>query len=181
MMILTRKNNIYWITSTAIFIALLVVAQVVTSAFGNTLVTGSVNNLLMILSVMLLGLSSGVTVAVLSPIIAKLIGIGPLWSLIPFIIAGNLVLVLLWHFIGNRRIGKAYLAHILALVVAAVAKFLVLYISIVRIAVPFLLGLPEKQAAVISGMFSVSQLFTATIGGVLATLILPVLRKAIKK
>jgi uncharacterized membrane protein len=176
-----RNSSVFWVTSTAIFIALLVVAQVVTSAFGNTIVTGSVNNLLMILAVMLLGLSSGVTVATISPILAKLIGIGPLWSLIPFIIAGNLVLVLIWNFLGKRHIGKKYLAHILALAAAAVAKFLVLYIGIVRVAVPFLLGLPEKQAAVISGMFSVPQLITATIGGVLATLMLPVLEKAVKK
>jgi hypothetical protein len=180
-MMMNRKSKAFWLTSTAIFIALLVVAQVVTSGFGNTIVTGSVNNLLMILSVMLLGLSSGVTVAVLSPIIAKLIGIGPLWSLIPFILLGNLTLVLIWNFMGKRQSWKPYFALRIALTVAAVAKFLVLYIGIVRIAVPFLLGLPEKQAAVISGMFSVSQLATAAIGGVFAVWLLPVLSKAIKK
>ncbi len=92
---LNEKSKVYWITSTAIFIALLVVAQTVTSVFGNQLVTGSVNNLLMIVSVMMLGLTSGLSVAVVSPVMAKLLGIGPLWSLIPFIIAGNLTLILI--------------------------------------------------------------------------------------
>ncbi len=101
MIVLNGKSKVYWITSTAIFIALLVVAQTITSALGNQLVTGSVNNLLMIVTVMTLRLASGLTVAVASPVLAKLLGIGPLWGLIPFIIAGNLTLILIWHFIGN--------------------------------------------------------------------------------
>ncbi len=178
-MILNGKSKVYWITSTAVFIALLVAAQTATSAFGNQLVTGSINNLLMIVSVMTLGLASGMTVAVVSPVMAKLIGIGPLWSLIPFVLAGNLTLILIWHFIGNRKTGNSRLTRIIALICAAAGKFLVLYIGIVRIAVPVFLGLPEKQAAVISNMFSIPQLFTTLIGGVLAAVILPVLQKAI--
>lgn len=175
------KGKTYWIASTAVFIALLVVAQIATSALGNTLVTGSINNMLMIISVMSLGLSSGFTVAVLSPILAKLLGIGPLWSLIPFILLGNITLILIWHFVGNRKIVNQHVAHIIALVCAAVCKFLVLYIGIVKIAIPTFLALPPQQATVISGMFSISQLFTALIGGVLATIILAPLQKAIGK
>ena len=181
MIVLDGKGKVYWITSTAIFIAMLVVAQTITSALGNQLVTGSVNNLLMIVTVMTLGLASGLTVAVVSPVLAKLLGIGPLWSLIPFIIAGNLTLIMIWHFICNRKTGNGHAARIIALICAAVGKFLVLYIGIVRIAVPMLLGLPEKQAAVLSNMFSIPQLFTALIGGALAVVILPVLQKAINK
>jgi uncharacterized membrane protein len=180
MTIMKNSGKVFWITSTAIFIALLVVVQTVTSAFGNQLVTGSVNNLLMIVSVMTLGLASGVTVAVTSPILAKLLGIGPLWSLVPFIIAGNVTLILIWHFIGSRKTGNGHIARIAALVCAAAGKFLVLYAGIVRIAVPVLLGLPEQQAAAVSNMFSIPQLFTALIGGALAAAILPVLQKAIK-
>lgn len=180
-MIVNKKNKTYWITSTAIFIALLVVAQTVTSAFGNQLVTGSINNLLIIVSVMTLGLASGLTAAAVSPILAKLLGIGPLWSLIPFIIAGNLTLILIWHFLGKVKARNGHAARIAALICAAVGKFLVLYVGIVKIAVPVFLNLPEKQAAVISNMFSIPQLFTALIGGALAALILPVLKKATDK
>ena len=67
------------------------------------------------------------------------------------------------------------------MICAAVGKFLVLYIGIVRIAVPMLLGLPEKQAAVMSNMFSIPQLFTAIAGGALAVIILPILQKAINR
>ena len=172
---------ITWITRTAVFIALLVVLQAATAPLGNTIVTGSIVNLLLILAVMICGLSSGITVAAVSPVTAKLFGIGPLWSLIPFIIIGNIVLVILWHFIGNINIKHKQIPHILALIAAAVAKFLVLYFGIVRIAVPILLGLPERQAAVLSGLFSIPQLITASIGGVVAVLALPSLTKAVKK
>ncbi len=93
--------------------------------------------------------------------------------------AGNVTLVLIWFFLGSRRTGREYIGYIAALVCAAAAKFLVLYIGIVKIAVPVLSGLPEKQAAVISSMFSIPQLFTALAGGAFAAAILPALRRAL--
>jgi len=178
-MTLSSKRNLLWITRTAIFIALLIVLQVATAPLGNIIVTGSIVNLLLIVSVMTYGLASGLTVAAISPVMAKFLGIGPLWSLIPFIAAGNIVLVLLWHFIGNQCIGRKYAAYIVALFCAAVSKFLVLYIGIVQIAVPVFLGLQEQQAAVISNMFSIPQLVTALVGGTFAIILFPRLKKAI--
>lgn len=174
------KERTLWITRTAVFFALLVVLQAATGALGSTIITGSVVNMLLIVSVMTCGMMSGLCVAVISPIMAKLIGVGPLWSLIPFIVAGNIILVLIWHFIGNRRWGHKYTAPIIALAAVATAKFLVLYLGIVQIAVPFLLRLPAPQAAVISSMFSIPQLLTALLGGGVALLVLSPLKKAIR-
>ena len=179
-MLMDNKRKILWITHTAIFIALLIVLQAATAPLGNPIITGSIVNLLLIISVMTCGLSSGLTVSVVSPVIAKFLGIGPLWALIPFIAAGNMVLVLLWHFIGNRSIGgKKYTAYIVALIVAAIVKFIVLYVGIVQIAVPIFLGLPEPQAAIISNIFSIPQLITALVGGALAVVLFPRLKKAV--
>lgn len=178
--IMEQKHRILWITRTAILIALLIVLQAATTSMGSPLITGSIVNMLLVISVMTCGLSSGLWVAVVSPVIAKMLGIGPLWALIPFIAAGNVVLVVLWHLIGSMRIGgKRHTAGLAALVAAAVAKFLVLYIGIVRVAVPMFLNLPDKQAAVISNMFSIPQLVTALAGGALALLLIPRLKKAI--
>lgn len=175
------NKRILWITRTAVLTALLIVMQAVTSAFGNTLITGSIVNLMLIISVMTCGSATGLTVAILSPIFAKLFGIGPLWSLIPFIIAGNIILILIWHFIGNRKAAKPITMYIIAMVIASISKFAVLYLTIVKIAVPILLKLPEPQASVISATFSIPQLFTASIGGILAILILPVLKRAVNE
>jgi len=176
---LNTKNKVLWTTRTAVFIALLVVLQTATASLGNIIVTGSIVNMLLVVSVMTCGLASGLSVAAVSPIMAKLIGIGPLWSLIPFIIAGNMVLVILWHYIGNRKTGRKLAAYITALICAAIAKFLVLYIGIVRIAIPVFLDLPFTQAAVITYMFSIPQLVTALVGGTMATTLLPTMNKAI--
>ena len=177
---MNNKEKILWITHTAIFIALLIVLQAATAPMGNVIITGTIVNMLLIVSVMTCGFASGFSVAIISPVIAKFFGIGPLWILIPFIAAGNIVLILLWHFVGNQNIGHKYVAYITALITAATAKFFVLYIGIVKIAIPLFLGLPEQQASVISHIFSISQLITALAGGIIATMILPTLKKAIR-
>ncbi len=174
-----NRKRILWITQTAVFIALLIVLQAVTASFGNTMLTGTVVNLLLIVSVMTCGLASGISVAAVSPVIAKLIGIGPFWVLIPFIAVGNILLVLIWHFIGKRNTRRRYGTYLAAMTTAAVAKFLVIYIGVVKIAVPLLLKLPEPQASVVSGAFSVPQLFTALAGGIIAAIVLPAIKKAL--
>lgn len=174
------NKKIFWITRTAILIAVLIVSQIATAPFGNTLITGSLVNLVLVVSVMTSGMLTGLTVASLSPVFAKIIGIGPLWSIIPFIMLGNIIFVIIWHFIGNQHFRKKHLSYIIAMVIAAVSKFLILYVGIVRITVPFLLSLPEPQASVISMAFSIPQLITALIGGALAILVVPTIKKATK-
>ncbi len=173
------NNKVLWITRTAALTALLIVMQAATASLGNTLVTGSIVNLILIVSVMTCGVSTGITVGIISPVFAKIFGIGPFWSLIPFIIVGNIVLIILWHLIGNCKTKKIKLSYVIAMIVAAGAKFLVLYLGIVKLAIPVFLKLPEQKASVISNIFSIPQLITALIGGALALIILPVLKRAI--
>lgn len=174
-----NKKSIQWITRTAIFIALLVVIQVATAPLGAQLVTGSLVNLILIASVMTCGLSSGLTVAVISPVFAKLVGIGtPFWVIIPFIALGNGVLVVIWYFIGRKAFKDKLPGYLIALVTGAVVKFAVLYLSIVQLVVPLVLNLPAAKATAITASFSLPQLITALIGGVVAVLVLPILKKA---
>ena len=156
--------------------ALLVVLQAATAPMGNTLVTGTLVNALLIVTVRSCGLWPGVFVSVLSPVMAKLVGIGPLWSLIPFIALGNTTLVLVWHFPGKALLGRKKLAAAISLTAGALAKAAVLYLGIVKLAVP-MLELPQPQAAVISGMFSLPQLITALLGGIVALPICALLKK----
>ncbi|MCL2851496.1 MAG: ECF transporter S component [Defluviitaleaceae bacterium] len=176
--VINNRSRILWITRTAIFIALLIVMQAATAPLGNTLITGSLVNMMLVISVMLGGLWSGAAVSLLSPVLARFFGIGPFWVIVPFIMLGNLALVLVWHFIGNQDFGRR-LAYIAALVLGAAAKFLVLHVGVAEIAVPIILELPEPQATVISTIFSVPQLVTALIGGGIALIVLPILKKAV--
>ena len=171
------KNTTLWITRTAVFIALLIAWQAASAALGNQFVTGSGVNLILIVSVMICGVASGSCVALVSPVMAKMFGIGPLWGLIPFIALGNLAIVLVWHIVGNRTMGGKFTAYTVAAASGAVAKFLTLYLGIVKLAIPVILKIPEPQATVMSGMFSIPQLITALIGGSLAVILLPTLKK----
>lgn len=176
-----KENKTLWITRTAIFLALLVVVQYTTASLGNTLITGSLVNLILIVSVMTGGFGSGAVVAIASPVLAKLLGIGPLWELIPFIMLGNLSLVAVWYFLDKvLPIQQDFVRYAIDAVAGALVKFLVLYLTIVKIMVPFL-ALPEAKATVISATFSTPQLITALIGGAVAILILPPLKKALSK
>ncbi|MBQ7086391.1 MAG: ECF transporter S component, partial [Clostridia bacterium] len=66
-------------------------------------------------------------------------------------------------------------------VVAAFLKFLTLNMLIVKFLIPTVLKLPEKHAAVMSVNFGFMQCTTALIAGAIAVLIIPVIRKAVKK
>jgi hypothetical protein len=169
---LNKRWKVVWMTRTAVFIALLVVLQAVSIMAGNQFVTGTIVNTVLVVCVMTCGLSSGLTLAVISPFVAAFFGIGPHWALAPFIALGNVVLVLLWDIIGNRIGKKRFAGLITALVCAALAKFTVLFLCVVKIAVPFILKLEELKAAMISSMFSIPQLINALLGGTVALIII---------
>jgi len=181
MSVTNYKSRIKWITQSAVFIAVLMVAQAFTAQLGNRIITGSLVNLVLIISVMTCGLSVGISVSVVSPVLANLFGIGSgsFWTIIPFIIIGNVTLVFIWHYIGCVKRFNRKASYISSMVLAAVAKFAVLYIGIVRIAVPFMMNLPDTQTAIISNAFSLPQLFTAALGGTTAAVILPLLERAV--
>ena len=67
------KNKTRWITRTAVLLALLVIMQAVTKSAGQ-LVTGSCVNAVLAVSVLVAGLSTGLTVALVSPFAAFLLG-----------------------------------------------------------------------------------------------------------
>ena len=70
------NKKIRWIAETAVMLALLITLQVLTKPLGQ-LATGSFVNAILALTVLLAGVSSGVTVAVISPVCAFVLGIAP--------------------------------------------------------------------------------------------------------
>jgi hypothetical protein len=110
---------------------------------------------------------------------AKLMGIGPLWSFIPCLMAANAALVVTWHLVAPRGDKKIIWRYPAALVLAAGLKAFILFVTISKILIPFVLNLSEKQAATLSAMFSVNQLITASLGGMLAIAVVPTLKKAL--
>jgi len=172
-----KHKKVLWITRTAVLIALTVVLQAATLQLGNQIITGSIVNLMLIISVMTCGLPTGLAVGIFSPVMPTLLGFGPVWPVVPFIALGNMALVSAWHFIGNRKIGSIYVSYVIATIAGALVKFSILYFGIVRIAMPYILGLDRGH--IMSVLFSYPQLITASAGGVCAIILLPPLMKAI--
>ncbi len=180
------NKKIRWITETAIMLALLVTLQALTKGFGQ-LVTGSCVNAVLAVTVLVAGLSSGVTVALISPVLAYLLGIAPQILTVPAIMAGNTVYVLLLHFIAGPK-GTVLGQRIAAWFIAAAAKFATLYLIVVKVICGIMSEsllaagtLKEPMLKALPATFSWPQLITALIGGGIALVIVPVLRKALHK
>ena len=179
------RRRILWITRTAVLIALLVTLQWATAgtqAFAGQYITGSCVNCVLSVAALLGGLWSGIVVAILSPFCAFLLGIGPaLLQIVPCIALGNVALVLVLYFMLGTKTYPVW-RQAVGLGVAATVKFVTLYVAVVKVFIPLMgTALVQKQVAVFTAMFSWPQLVTALIGGVVALLILPVLKKAMKR
>ena len=179
------NKKLRWITETAIMLALLVSLQALTKGFGQ-LVTGACVNAILAITVLIAGFSSGLTVALVSPVLAFLLGIAPQILTVPAIMVGNTVYIVLLFVIAGKS--DNIVRKVIAWVVAAVAKFAALYAIVVGLICGVLAEglmaagtLKEPMLKALPATFSWPQLITALIGGAVALLIVPVLRKALKK
>lgn len=180
-----------WITRTGVLLALLLALQwatLGTKAFAGQYITGSLVNCVLAVSALTAGLSSGLVIALLSPIFAYLLGIAPQLVVVPAIMAGNCALVLVLWAVGR---GDAPMwRKAVAVVLAAVCKFVVLYLLVVQVicgvGASFLLGqsffgapvLLQPMIQALPLTFSWPQLITALIGGTLGVLVSRILGKA---
>ena len=177
--VLSMKQKALWITETAAMTALLIAMQALTKSSGQY-ATGCCVNAVLAITALVAGPWSGVVVAALSPFFAFLLGIGPqLLPIVPTIAAGNIVFVLLLRLIAGER-GEPRWRPWGALLVAAVGKFAVLYLLVVKLLCS-VLTLQQPQIDTFSVMFSYPQLVTALGGGGPAVLFAPHLRKALKR
>lgn len=181
-----RNQKVRWITTTGVMLALLVALQALTKPAGQ-FVTGSCVNAVLGVSALIGGLGCGLTVALISPILAYLLGIAPQILTVPVIMVGNSVFVVLLRLL-SRKNEKNIFAQVLAWLAAAVAKFAVLYLLVVKLIcdwlAPSLMEAGVLKAPMLKALpatFSWPQLVTALIGGAVALSIAPILRKALKQ
>ena len=177
------KTKVQWITRTGVLLAVLIVLQAVTKSLGQ-LVTGSCVNAVLAVAALTCGLGSGLVIALVSPVLAFLLGIAPQLVTVPAIMAGNAVFVL----VLSRIAAGGTVKKVLLWLAAAAAKFAVLYLLVVKlicgVLAPGLLEggmLKEPMLKALPVMFAWPQLFTALIGGGIALLMAPVLRKALHR
>ena len=190
------SKKVRWITETAVMLALLIslqwVGSFVPDQMTKQLITGTMVNCVLAVTALVAGLSSGITVALISPVCAFLFGIAPNFiTVLPIMIGNCCYVALLSLIIGKAR--KFGWQQPVALASAAVVKFGVLYLLVVKVicgvASGSLLGkkigetvlLAPPMLKMLPTMFAWPQLVTALTGGVIALAIVPVLRKALHK
>ena len=177
------KKKLLWITRTGLMLALLVSLQWITKPLGQ-LVTGSCVNAVLAVSVLMAGLPAGLTVALLSPIFAFLLNIAPNPVTVPVIMLGNGLFVAVLYTASRKGIWL----QVAALLGAALGKFGVLYLLVVKvicgIGAQALLDAEVLKAPMLKALpasFSAIQLVTALIGGGIALLLVPALKKALHR
>jgi len=120
-------------------------------------------------------------------VLAYLVGIAPQILTVPAIMVGNTVFVVLLYFLAGKD-SKNVLRQLITWISAAAAKFAALYAIVVwlicGVLAEELLASGVLKAPMLKALpatFSWPQLITALIGGGVALLIVPLLRKALRK
>ncbi|WP_312044096.1 ECF transporter S component [Anaerotignum sp.] len=152
---------------TAVLLAMCIIFQSMKGI--SVYLTGSAVNAILVMATLAVGTSSGIFIAVMTPIIAYFMGFTPIMQLVPLMIfvvmLGNLTLVLL---AGRGR--KEKLPAWLAL--GAILKAAVLWILVWYAVLPFFGGsIPGKMVGVVKTTFSMTQFITAAIGCAMAFVI----------
>ena len=175
------SQNIRKMVTTGILIALTVVFQLLRPVLGgsniiSTYIIGSLINLVLIIAACVVGLWSGVSVAVIAPIIALLQNHKQL-PMIPWIIVGNVVLVViyaLWAKKDKKTLQIEWVRWAVVGVIAAIVKYAVIALGQAMVqtsAAGSAFGVALGTAAVSQSV----QLVTAIVGMILGGLIIPAL------
>ena len=170
------RSKTLWLTRTAVLTAVLIALQWCTKPFGQ-LFTGSCVNGVLAVAALCSGLSSGLCIAAVSPVIAFFLSIGP--DFFPLIALGNCLYVLvIWLLAG--KIGSKLWQMAAGVVSGAACKSAALYLLVVQGICRFA-ALSPQQVSAFTAMFSAPQLITALIGGAAAVLVALSVRAAWKR
>lgn len=178
-----NSKQIRKMVTTAIIIALAVVFQSLRYVMGgsnpvSTYVISTLVNLCLIVAVGIVGLWSGVSVALLTPLIALLQGhtqIPMVW----WVMAGNTVLVLCYALLAGKGSGHAWMRWSVAGLLAAVLKYTVIFMGQATV-LSSVKGLAFQAAMGTAAGMQVQQLITAVIAMILAKLVISALPDSVK-
>ena len=156
----TSQSMIRWVSRTAVLFALTLVIQLLGLP---QFITGPLVNAFLLLATMVVGVSSGMVIGLFTPWVAFSRGIlpAPMGPMIPFIMLGNVTIVIVFFLITTRRENNIGFLG-LGIVIGSIAKYLVLSQS-----VAFLVSVPPPVAK----MMQFPQLITALVGVVIAIVI----------
>ncbi len=152
-----------------IFSALAILAVYLPTIIHSQPITGSLVNMSLILAVFLVGPLEAVLLGLMPSVFALASGLLPLplTPIVPFIMAGNAILVGIYYYLGRKNFG-------IAIAAAGFGKFLFLY-AVINLLISFLPN--GKQMLPLVSMMGWAQFLTAVSGGILAYIILSLVKK----
>lgn len=159
-------KEVNFITKTGLLLALALVIQIGLAPFAQPVV-GPLVNMVLLLSVAMVGPLGAAIVGCLTPIIAFAVGIMTLLPVLPVIMLGNVVFVMVLWFSRRGR-------PLLGVILSALAKFSVMAAGVRILASFFLPNLPPPVVATLS----LPQLYSALLGGFVGVLVLHYLPKS---
>jgi len=171
------KNRTKMLTRTALLLAVAIAFQI----FGkfipyNNFIVGPVVNAVLILATATAGVWSGSAISVIAPLVSAFTNKAPIAPLVlgfsPFIVVGNLIIVMAFYFIGKK-------SKLAGVGVGAVLKFGFLYAAISVFT--SMVEMKPQFAATLTNLFSWPQLITGVIGGTLALTILKLAGKSLEQ
>ncbi|MDF2673763.1 MAG: transporter component [Clostridiales bacterium] len=174
-----EENNkgIQNLIRSGLFLAIAIVFQLIGKNFPQVsqLLVGPAVNSVLLLTTYVCGTNYGIAAAALTPILAFLLGQfpAPLAPFIPFIMIGNVVYVLAFGILKN----KTKVGEYIGVIVGSLLKFLFLYFSASKLVILLGLGIPQKALSKLGTMMGVPQLITALFGGVIAIIIIEILKR----
>lgn len=182
------SQNIRRMVAAALLIALTIVFQQLRFILGDLIVTtyiiGSLVNLCLIVAATAVGLWGGVAVAAVSPLVAFAQGHLPLLQMVPWVVAGNVLLVLFYALLALKdkaALNVSWPRWTVTGAAAALVKFAVIALGQATVFTS-MKGLAFAAAFSAAASAQFVQIVTACVGMVLGGLILPMLpRKVVGK
>lgn len=168
-------NKTKFLARTALLLAVAIAFQI----FGkfipyNNFIVGPVVNAVLLIATAAAGVWSGISIAVIAPIVSAFTNKAAIAPLIigfsPFIIIGNIIIVLAFHFLRKKN-------AVLSVAAGSVLKFGFLYAAIAVFT--SLVEMKPQFAATLTNLFSWPQLITALAGGAIALVILKLAGKGL--
>lgn len=174
--ILMKNKNVFNLVFTSILLAVIIVVQILARNFNVVIpvLAGPFVNAVLIVAAYLCGGFYGSILAVLSPIFAAVTGqlAAPMVPFVPFIIVGNLLYVIPFALLKNKGKLGIYGGFILG----SLLKFIFLTVASKKLIYVVGLNIPKKVALKLASAMSLPQLITAIIGGILAYLLIKLLK-----
>lgn len=158
----------YWLTRTAMFLALTVLCQSLRVMLPlpptfSFFVIGSLVNACLLTTARMLGITSALIICCIAPVIAYFQHMLPVPLLIIPVAAGNALMVFIYLSYNSTRIWSA-------ISLAALGKMILLYTSVLWLLTNFI-KLPSRAAELVIFVMGWPQLVTVITGGFLAQLV----------